>query len=48
LPSDIGGIEEKTLIGMIERQEVEPIINAAKTWKNKNASRSCLVCAARK
>ncbi len=43
----IGGIKEKTLIGMLERQEVEPIINALTTQKN-NASRSCPVCAALK
>lgn len=43
----IAGIEEKTLIGMLERQELEPVINALTTQKN-NASRSCPVCAALK
>lgn len=46
----IVGLEEKTLIGMLERQEVEPIIKALTTQKNSgdNASRSCPVCAALK
>jgi hypothetical protein len=46
----IVGLEEKTLIGMLERQEVEPIINALTTQKNSgdNGSRSCPACPALK
>ncbi len=44
----IAGIDEKTLIGMLGRQEVEPIINAVTTQKNNNTRRSCPLCAARK
>jgi hypothetical protein len=44
----IAGIDEKSLIAMLERQEVEPIINALGNHKNTNASLSCAVCAARK
>lgn len=42
----IVGIDEKTLIGMIERQEVEPLINAVTTQQNngKIESQSCPVC----
>lgn len=44
----IAGIDEKSLFGMLERQEVEPIINALGNDKNTKSSLSCPVCAARK
>lgn len=45
----IAGIDEKTLIAMLGKQEVEAIINALTTQKNNgdNASR-CPLCAALK
>lgn len=46
----IVGIDERTLVAMLERQEVEPIINALATQKNNgdNARGCCPLCAARK
>ena len=37
----IAGIEEKTLIAMLAKQEVEPIINSLTTQKNNGASANC-------
>ena len=37
----IAGIDEKTLIEMLERQEVEPIINAVTTQKNNGENARC-------
>jgi hypothetical protein len=43
----IAGIDEQTLTGLIERHEVEPIINALTTQNNAaNAGHSCPPCAA--
>jgi hypothetical protein len=43
----IAGIEETTLIAMIERKEVEPIINVLATQKNNgDIAKRCPLCKA--
>lgn len=46
----VAGIDEKTLIAMVARQEIEPIIKAVTTQKKieVNARRDCPLCAALK
>lgn len=44
----IAGIDEKTLLGMVERNEVEPIVNGLTTQQTNGEAKRCPLCRALK